>query len=44
MAIRKKCPQVYWSQTDNEINLIVDLVLDDMVFMEKLQIKYIKIK
>lgn len=44
MAIRKKCPQVYWSQNDNEINLIVDLVLDDMVFMEKLQIKYIKIK
>lgn len=31
MAIRKKCPQVYWSQTNNEINVIVDLLLDDEV-------------
>lgn len=31
---RKKCPQIYWSQTDNNIKLIVDLLLDDMVSCE----------
>lgn len=31
MSVRRKCPQVYWSQTDNDIRLIVDLLLDDMV-------------
>lgn len=31
MVVRKQCPQVYWSQTDNEVNLYVDLLLDDMV-------------
>lgn len=31
MVIRKKCPQVYWSQTDDAVKLVVDLLLDDMV-------------
>lgn len=31
MAIRKKCPQIYWSQTDTDVNLMVDLLLDDVV-------------
>lgn len=35
MAIRKKCPQIYWSQTDSDVNLMVDLLLDDMVCVEQ---------
>lgn len=35
MAIRKKCPQIYWSQTDSDVNLMVDLLLDDMVCIEQ---------
>lgn len=31
MVVRKQCPQIYWSQTDGEVNLYIDLLLDDMV-------------
>lgn len=31
MVLRKRTPQIYWSQTDAEVTLKIDLRLDDMV-------------
>lgn len=31
MVHKKKSPQIYWSQTETDINIKVDLLLDDMV-------------
>ncbi|XP_031628864.1 very-long-chain (3R)-3-hydroxyacyl-CoA dehydratase [Contarinia nasturtii] len=44
MVIRKKCPQVYWSQTDDEIRLIVALLLDDMLPNIKLEERFISLE
>lgn len=37
MVVRKQCPQIYWSQTDGEVNLYVDLFLDDVVCSKRLR-------